>query len=315
MRARPGKTRRQHTEDTIARVLLNTTIDDLDFILEFCLFYHADDELILVFHQALTGELPDVEFIARWITRCPSLVFVLLRVYPPTDDFLLHPDIADLGLIHEITHAIVRSSNETRIAALVALEKIAASLATLRLEDYIGLLMEVALSVRWKDLVQEVLLVLNESRLNYLPQPLPPVDVYAHKHALNVVFDRAEEAADECPCTEDGRPRLKQQIPPTQVKSLVFASAGGWTESMFAVKAHIRVDAKHGIRLHSHVRLKATSHAENSFLNTPVLDGLVVVASRGEYRIKLMQPAPPELEKMDWLIYSAGSIGAVSQSV
>jgi regulator of nonsense transcripts 1 len=173
--------------------------------------------------------------------------------------------------------------------------------------------MEVALSVRWKDLVQEVLLVLNESRLNHLPQPLSSINVYAHKHALNVVFDRAEEAADECPCTEDGRPRSKQRTPPTQVKSLVFASAeGGWMESMFAVKAHIRVDTKHGIRLHSHVRLKATSKAENRFVSTPVLDGLVVVANKGEYRIRLMQPAPPELEAMDWLIYSAGSIGEVS---
>lgn len=301
-----GKARRQHDEHSIERPLVNATIEDVDAILEFCVAYHADDELFLVFQHALkTLALSDPEFICKFLERVPNLVFVLLRVFSPTDEFYLHADTAEMGIILDIVRAIVRSANETRIAALVALEKLAASIATIRLSEYIDLLMQVALSVRAKEMMQEVLLVLNDCRLNHLPQPLSPAQAYAHKHALNVVFDRAEEAADECPCTDDGRPRARQQTRPTQI-TLAFKDG---SHSPFVVKGAIRVDAKHTIRLHSHVRFKATSKPDNRFINTPVLDGLVIVANRGEYRFRLMQPAPQELEKMDWLIYDAGSIG------
>ncbi|KAF5334777.1 hypothetical protein D9611_012906 [Ephemerocybe angulata] len=308
----PGKLRKQHTENTIERPLVNASIDDFDGILEFCIAYHADDELFLVFQHSLSGELPEPEFLAKWLQRSPALVFVLLRCFPPTDELYLHPEIASLewDLTLNIVQAIVRSANDTGIAALVALEKVAGSIASIRLADYMDLVMTTSLSVRAKTLVQEALLVLHESRLNYLPQPLPNEIVYVHKHALNIVFDRAEEASDECPCNEDGRPRAKQAVPPAQV-TLFFAST---SESPYAIKGDIRVDAKHSIRLHSHVRFKATSKPDNQFINTPVLDGQVIVANRGEYRFKLMQPAPPELNHMDWLVYSAGSI-ATSQAM
>jgi regulator of nonsense transcripts 1 len=306
MHAPAGKARRQHDENTIERPLTNAKIRDIEAILDFCIEYHADDELFLVFQHALgTGEVPDSDFISTFLERIPTLVFVLLRVFPPSDDCRLHLELSGLGIALKIIRAIVRSANETRVAALVALEKLAGAIATIRLHDYVDLLMQVALSVRAKELVQEVLLVLNDSRLNHLTQPIPPNLVYAHKHALNVVFDRAEEAADECPCTDDGRPRSRQQTRPAQI-TLAFKDG---PHSPFIVKGNIRVDQKHSIRLHSHIRLKATSKPENRFINTPVLDGLVIVANKGEYRFRLMQPAPQELEKMDWLVYDAGSIG------
>ncbi|KAH6906119.1 RNA-directed RNA polymerase [Coprinopsis sp. MPI-PUGE-AT-0042] len=211
-------------------------------------------------------------------------------VLPPTDDLCLDEPIIHLAT--NIIRAIVRSANETRIAALVALEKLACNYRpALSTRDYFNILMLVALSVRSHNLAREVLLVLHESRLNQRPQPLSPSDRYMHKHSLNIVVDRAEEAGDECPCNDDGQPR-KQRTPPAQVK-LSFVDS-----NHTLVKAAIRLDARTNARLHSHVRLKATSKAENKWLTLPM--------NRGEMVIELKQPAPPELERMDWVIYDAG---------
>ena len=300
-----NKSRRQHDDNSIRRVLVGATFEDLDAVLEFMLTHHAEDELFLVFRYALSLDtLPESEFISKWMEANPALVFALLRCRPPTDDLDLNPDIVGMGVTLNLVRAIVQSANDTGIAALVAIEKIARSLPLIRLSDYIDMLMRVALTVRWKGLVQEVLLVLNENRLNQLPQPLSPEDVYAHKHALNVAFDRAEEADDECPTNEDGNPRRQKGFTPLQI-ALRFAN--GPTDR-YHLKAAIRLDTKHSIRLHSHVRLKAISKPENRFVKTLVLDGLVTLAFRGDYGIELMQPAPPELEQMDWVVYNAGSI-------
>ncbi|KAK0477845.1 hypothetical protein IW261DRAFT_1321521, partial [Armillaria novae-zelandiae] len=76
---------------------------------------------------------------------------------------------------------------------------------------YFGLLRQMALSVRALQVAQEVLFVLNDSRAT-LPD-IPPEQKYGSKFALGIAFDRAEEAADECPCNEDGRPRKQRTAP------------------------------------------------------------------------------------------------------
>jgi hypothetical protein len=179
------------------------------------------------------------------------------------------------------------------------LEKLAKSIGAMDLDqlEYIDILMLSSLS---KQLVQEVLLVLNDCRLQHSPEA-----AYGHKHALGVVFDRAEEAAGECPCNDDGRPRKKQKVPPSHAK-VTFA--------LITRKTGKNCDhARTSIRLHSHVRLQAASKAENRWLEAPIMDGVVTQASKGELKVNLFHPGPPEMEVMDWNLYDAGSsIGVFS---
>ncbi|KIK00426.1 hypothetical protein K443DRAFT_611821 [Laccaria amethystina LaAM-08-1] len=286
-----------HTQETMDGVLSRRMLPELDQILDFGLMYHAEDEVSLVFHYLLLLQPFPQGMVVKWIDKYPPLVFTALKVYPPDEDLKLPPETEQMT--RTIVQAIIRSANDLRIASLVALEKIAGSIALLPIDEYIELLMLAALSVRSSQLVQEVLLVMNDIRLAHCPQT--PVLEYGHKHALGVVFDRAEEAADECPCNEDGKPR-KQRNPPSQT-NLTFVP-----DDTTHVMATLRVDAKTAIRLHSHVRLQATSKAENRWIDAPVLDGLVVQAMKGELKIKLLHPAPPETERMDWVVFNAGSI-------
>ncbi|KAG6889599.1 hypothetical protein C0995_016125 [Termitomyces sp. Mi166 len=122
---------------------------------------------------------------------------------------------------------------------------------------------------------------------------------HGHKFALSIAFDRAEEAADECPCDNNGKPR-RQRTPPTHVKLSFIA------DEPDHVRAIVRVDAKTEVRLHSHVRLQAASKATNRWIPAPIMDGLVVQAFKGELKIGLFHPQPPELERMDWNMYHAG---------
>jgi len=81
------------------------------------------------------------------------------------------------------------------------------------------------------------------------------------------------------------------------------------------MKAAIRVDAKSSARLHSHIRLEASSKPENRWISIPILDGLVIQAGKGELRVQLLHPPPPEVESMDWNLYTAGSIGKLNCSL
>jgi regulator of nonsense transcripts 1 len=280
-------------------------MSEVDKIMEFAIKYHAQDELFLIFDNVVRRQPLSIPFITEWIEKFPQLTFALLRVFPPSEEGQLPDDLQ--AITHPIVRNIIRSANETRIAALVGLEKIAKSIGTLELKHYIDLLMLTALSVRAKNLVQEVLLVLNDSRLQHCPDSL--ADAYGHKHALGVAFDRAEEAADECPCNEDGRPRKKRQVAPASAK-LKF---GPNYLTNGEVIATVRIDAKSSVRLHSHVRLQAASKAENRWINAPIMDGVVVQSLKGELKINLLHPAPPEMEVMDWNLYDAGSIGKSHQ--
>ena len=293
----------KHTAETMQQYLLEKTMSEIEKIMAFAIQYHAEDEIFLVFAHAIGQQPLSQTFVTTWIDRYPSLVFALLKSYPPDEEAQAHPEIA--SFIHHIVRNIVRSANDTRIAALVALEKLAKSIGTMNLDQYIDILMLTSLSVRSKQLVQEVLLVLNDCRLQHAPESAAAA--YGHKRALGVVFDRAEEAADECPCNDDGRPRKKQKVPPSHAK----VSFGPDYLENGQVIATIRIDAKTSIRLHSHVRLQAASKAENRWLEAPIMDGVVTQASKGELKINLFHPAPPEMEAMDWNLYDAGSIGTL----
>ena len=44
------------------------------------------------------------------------------------------------------------------------------------------------------------------------------------------------------------------------------------------------------------------------------MDGVVTQASKGELKINLFHPGPPEMEAMDWNLYNGGSIGVFSEN-
>ena len=294
----------KHTAETMQQYLSEKTMPEIEKIITVAIHYHAEDEIFLIFAHAIGQQPLSQTFVTTWIERYPSLVFALLKAYPPDEEAQAHPEIA--SLIHHIVRNIVRSANDTRIAALVTLEKLAKSIGVMDLDQYIDILMLTSLSVRSKQLVQEVLLVLNDCRLHHSSESAAAA--YGHKHALGVVFDRAEEAADECPCNDDGRPRKKQKVAPSHAK----VTFGPEYQESGQVIATIRVDARTSIRLHSHVRLQAASKAENRWLEAPIMDGVVTQASKGELKINLFHPGPPEMEVMDWNLYDAGSIGVYS---
>lgn len=274
------------------------TIPEVERIMDFALQYHAEEEAFLIFNFVVTHQPRNLEVANTWMDRFPPLAFALLKVFPPRDDGTLSEEVAHMG--HPIIRNIIRSANSLKIAVLVALEKLSGTIAILPVDQYFDLLMLAALSVRSSQLVQEVLFVINDCRLNAGHDSAAVK--YGCKLAISIAFDRAEEAADECPCNDEGRPR-KQRTPPTHVK-LSFVP-----DHPTQVTAVVRVDARTAVRLHSHIRLQATSKATNRWIEAPILDGVVVLALKGQLKIELLHPPPPELEEMDWNMYNAGSIG------
>lgn len=290
----------KQTEDQMEAHLRDRIPSQLETILEFGLLYHAEDEVFWIF-KFIIRQLPiRRDLVVKWMDRHPPLVFALLKQYPPSEDSsTLSPECVHLA--PHILQNIIRTANSLGMASLVAIEKLAGTISQLPLDIYFDLLWLSALSVRSQQLVQEIMLVLNDSRRSS-PIPHSAAWEYGHKQALGIASDRAEEAADECPCNEEGRPK-RQRTPPSQTK-LTYVP-----DNPIQIKATLRVDARTPIRLHSHVRLQAASKVENQWLEAPVLDGLVVQAMKGEVTIELMHPPPPETERMDWNMYNAGSIG------
>ncbi|KAF8217409.1 RNA dependent RNA polymerase-domain-containing protein [Mycena galopus ATCC 62051] len=271
----------------------------LDQAIQFSLKYHLEDETFWIFNHVIT-EIPlrRAEII-KWMDTYPPLVFCLLKAYPPIDDGFLPEETSPLSGL--ILISLIRSANGLRVAVLVALEKISATIAALPLATYFDLLWLTALSVRSQELVQEVLLVLNDCR-RASGDNSDTARRYGEQHALAIAFDRAEEAFEECPCDEDGKPK-RQRTPPAHTRlSYVEGEA-------LCVRAPIRIDAKSAVRLHSHVRLQAASKPDNRWIESIVLDGAVIQSMKGELKIELMHPPPPEMEVMDWNLYNAGSIG------
>ncbi|KAH9477348.1 putative RNA-dependent RNA polymerase 1 [Psilocybe cubensis] len=291
--------RLKHNKESMEEQLSRRMMPEIDKIMEFAINHHAEDEIFLVFGSVIARQPIPLDFIEQWMGRYPTLAFTLLQIYPPNDNGELLPELEEISYL--IVRNVIRSANETKIAALVALEKLAKSIGSMPLRHYMDLLMLAALSVRGKTLVQEVFFLLNDGRKAHCPPS--PRDEYGQKHALGVAFDRADEAAEECPCNEDGRPQRKMRVPPSHAKLKFdpdYANKG-------EVTATIRIDAKTAVRLHSHVRLQAASRAENRWIDAPIMDGVVVQAIKGELKIKLFHPAPPEMEVMDWNLYDAGT--------
>lgn len=172
------------------------------------------------------------------------------------------------------------------------------------MDEYIHLLLLASLSVRPSGLVQEVLLVLHECRADVMSQS--PMMEYAHKHALGITFDRAEEAADECPCNDQGRPKKTRGRGPAPATVRLVPVPDEPTQ----VVAHVRIDEPTAVRIHSHVRLQAVSDPEKGWIGgKPVVDAVVVVAMKGEMTMELQHPLPPEYARMQWRMYHAGSVG------
>ncbi|KAF8056611.1 RNA-directed RNA polymerase [Lyophyllum atratum] len=288
-----------HTQESMNAHLSKKVAPEINKIMEFALEHHAEEEMFLIFNFTVAQTPLDCATVKRWMEMFPPLAFTLLKSFPPKEDGSLAEEIADTA--HDICRNIIRCANSLGIAVLVALEKISRAIATMDVEQYFDLLTLTALSVRSRHLVQEILLVLNDCRINAAIGPLSPSMKYGCKFALSIAFDRAEEAADECPCDDSGKPG-RQRTPPTQAK-LSFIP-----DDPAHIRAVVRVDARTDVRLHSHVRLQATSKATNRWTEALVLDGLVVVAMKGELKISLLHPPPPEMERMDWNMYNAGII-------
>ena len=291
------------SQEKIEAVLQAKGIADVQRFLELCLDNHAYDELFWAFYTIITPiQRMDVDVTKEWIERHPPLVYCLLKTEPPTEDRFVSPYHDDLELT--IIQNVIKSANRIGIASLVALEKIAASIARVSMDEYLHLLMLASLSVRSSELVQEVLLVLHECRADAISRS--PMMEYAHKHALGITFDRAEEAADECPCNDQGRPRkTRGRGPPPAIVRLVPVP-----DEPTQVIAHVRIDEPTAVRIHSHVRLQAVSDPEKGWIGgRPVVDAVVVLAKKGEMKMELQYPLPPEYARMQWRMYNAGSVG------
>jgi len=291
------------SQEKVQAVLQKKEVKNVEKVLAICLDNHAYDELFWAFYTIITPiQRMNVDVTRKWIERHPPLVYCLLKTQPPTEDHFVSPYLDDLELT--IIQNIIKSANQSGIASLVALEKIAASVARISMADYLHLLMLASLSVRSSELVQEVLLVLHECRADVMTRS--PMMEYAHKHALGITFDRTEEAADECPCNDQGRPRkVRGRGSPPAIVRLVPVP-----DEPTQVIANVRIDDITPVRIHSHVRLQAVSDPEKGWVGgKPVVDAVVVLAKKGEMKMELQYPLPPEYAQMQWRMYHAGSVG------
>ncbi|KAF8555926.1 RdRP-domain-containing protein [Imleria badia] len=287
------------TSETMFKQLLSDLQhEQLQTLMTFALQHRADNELYWTFGFVVTLQPVMVDMISTCLHKNPSLAYVLLKAYPPTESLLLHEQLVDLKL--PILRAILRAANALGVTTLIALEKIAQSINDIETSEYVELLMLAALSIRPKTLLQETLLVLHES--TSASREGSPAKAYLHKHALAIAFDCAEEAADVCPCDDTGRPRNTKSSYPV----LRLVQPEGSDEGHIDV--HFRVDLFLPIRLHSHVRLQCVSDPANAFIDRAVVDGVVTKASRGEITVELFHPIPPEFAAMQWRIFDAGSL-------
>ncbi|CAL1711823.1 unnamed protein product [Somion occarium] len=301
----------QGSRDQAELVLRDSSEDDLMEYMQFAVEHRAEEHVFWIFDALLSHPEPIAEALSQCMDQYPPLAFSVLKKHL-TDDHVVLPEWLNHS-VPSLIRNIIRSSNQLGIASLVALEKVSVNLSALDLSHYISLLWTAALTVRSPELVQEVFLVMHESHIARHVNDM--TYVYAHKQALGVVFDRAEEAADACPCDEFGRPRRQRTKPTRGRLHLPKASndeADHGTKTLGGspalVVADIRVDAPTPIRIHSHIRLQVASSPEHSTLPPSVVDAIVVRASKGELFLTLQQPLPPEYAEVDWKLYSAGSI-------
>ena len=294
------------SQEKIQGILRNKPVADVDMVLTLSLDNHAYDELFWEFYTIITPiQRMDMDMAKKWIEKHPPLVYCLLKTQPPTKDRLVSPTLAGLELV--IVQNIIKSANQTGVASLVALEKIAATIARVSIGDYLNLLSLASLSVRSSGLVQEVLLVLHECRTcrAHTAPPSPMVE-YANKQALGIALNRAEEAADESPCDDRGQPRKPKGRGPAPATVRLVSVPDEPTK----VIAQVQIDEPTAVGIHSHVRLQAISDPEKGWVGgKPVVDAVVISARKGEMKMELQYPLPPEYAQMQWRMYNAGSVG------
>ncbi|KAI0028389.1 RdRP-domain-containing protein [Vararia minispora EC-137] len=278
----------------------STSVTDLDACAEFAWQHRCEAQLFWIFDALIAvGRYPlDKNIVGKWIDRHPLLVFCILKAYVPDEEGKLPADVAELG--PAILQQVLRAAPAVPVAALVALEKLKGTLATIELRLYLSLLELAVLAIRAPGQVHETLFVLHECR--EAARASSAASEYIHKQALCIAFDRAEEANDTCPCDEDGRLRRQRGGAPALVPLHAVK------DKLSEVVADIRVDSTTTIRLHSHVRLRAESRPEQGDIEQPILDGIVTVQQTGEIRIALTHTPPPEYESMQWYLYDAGSV-------
>lgn len=284
--------------DSLREHLSSLLPEAVDEVAELAWKYHVEEVLFIAFDTILHRKPLNRHWLEKWLDRQPLLVFSLLKTFVPSDDGVLHEDTLSMDI--HIVRQILRSANAVGIASLSALERIRGSISALPTPHYLELLQLAPLCVRAPQLIQETLLVLHECREPAYSQS--PASTYIHRHALAVACDRAEEANDECPCDDEGKPKRQSKAP-------MLVSLHPVEDKTAEVVAHIRVDAPAAVQLHSHVRLRAASKPEKGWVAPIILDGLVLEMTPGEARISLMHAAPPEVLQIQWYLYNAGSTG------
>ncbi|KZV92820.1 RNA-directed RNA polymerase [Exidia glandulosa HHB12029] len=280
---------------TVASLLSARTSEDVHELLGFAIRHRAHDHVFWIFECLLTRVPEQVDNIIHWIDRRPDLAFVVLKKFPPDDENSqqrLHP------LALTLARGVILCANSFGIASLVALEKLHVQIRSLDLVEYCDVVYLAAHCVLTADLVREVLLVLHEQR--------GETTIYAEQQILAIACDRAEEALDTCPTNDQGHIRRGVKGIRTRLTSPSDAVDAK------TVKADVRVDRPNSIRLHSHVRLQAASAAEGPHVDRPILSGVVIEASRGEIKIRVFEPLPPEFADMDWDIYDASSVATTN---
>ncbi|KAI0311614.1 hypothetical protein OF83DRAFT_742720, partial [Amylostereum chailletii] len=268
---------------------------------------HAEYQLFWIFDAVLAREPIDQQLVFKWLDVHPLLVFCILKKFVPDETGLFAEPWREHG--PSVVQQIVRAAHVVPVASLVALEKLRGTIASIDFAVYLELLELLTLAVRAPQQVQETLFVLHECREDV--RAGSPASEYAHKQALAVTLDRAQEAADECPCDDDGRIR-KQRTAPAVVP--LFAVEGDPS----AVIAHVRVDSPNPTRLHSHVRFRAASKPEKGDVESVILDGVVTSAQSGEIKVSLVHSPPPEFARMQWYLYDVGSVAtfrAMTQAI
>ncbi|KZT63464.1 hypothetical protein DAEQUDRAFT_778932 [Daedalea quercina L-15889] len=301
-------------KEQAAALLATLEVRRLCEYLRLAIMHRADSQIFYIFEALLDKpELPSDE-ISDCMEQYPSLVYCILKRHLPDGPAPLPENILPLG--PSLVRGVVRSANQLGVASLAALERLAPNIETLDLATYLDTLWWIALSVRAPTVMQELLLVMHESRTSV--RSVSAALEYAHKFALGVAFDRAEEASDACPCDDTGRPKRQRTAPiratlvppkPTRNEEDSVARTDE-AVSMKHVVAYIRVDAQTAIRIHSHVRLRVASPVEGSRVEvgSVILDAIVTRATRGELYLELKHPLPPEYARVDWYVYNAGSI-------
>ena len=302
------------TKERAAVLLTGLDTDQLCHYLRLSILHRAENQTFYIFEALLDEPGSPSEQILDCIEQYPSLAYCILKRHFADGPGRLPENIAHLR--PSLVRGVVRSANQLGIASLAALERLAPEIELLDLASYLDLLWWTSLSVRAPTVMQELLLVMHESRCSV--RSINLAMEYTHKFALGVAFDRAEEAADACPCDDAGRPKRQRTppiratlVPPKAVQNQDSETVS--TEDFVGLKhvvAHIRVDAQSAIRIHSHVRLRLASPVEGPNLEAGgvMVDAIVTRATRGELYIEVKHPLPPEYARVDWYIYNAGSI-------